>query len=81
MTNEYLEERLRCIGKLYPNLYFFVTKQGPQIIRGKYGENDYDKKVCLIYRKYFKEVGRPSMQHLSLEQLKELNRICREETE
>ena len=70
MTNEYLEEQLRFVGKLCP-----------KFAEGKYGEKDADKRVSLIYRKYLKEVGRPSMEHLNLEQLKELNRRCREETE
>ncbi|NLD33068.1 MAG: hypothetical protein GX662_12580 [Trichococcus flocculiformis] len=70
MTNEYLEELLRFVGKLCP-----------KFIEGEYNESDYDRRINLIYRKYLKEVGRASMQHLNIEQLKELNRRCREETE
>ena len=69
MTNEYLAE-----------LHGFWAKICPEFLDGRYNETDYHKKVELIYRKYLKEVGRDSLAYLNIEQLKELNRRCREET-
>jgi hypothetical protein len=70
MTDEYLEELLRFVGKLCP-----------KFLEGKYEGKDYDPSVNAIYREYLGAVGVTSMKRLNTDQLRRLNRLCRDAKE
>lgn len=70
MTDEYLEELLRFVGKLCP-----------KFLEGRYEEKDYDPAVNAIYREYLGVVGVTSMKRLNADQLRHLNQLCRDAKE